>query len=318
MVVVWKLGHGEGFVLKVNELHFYLLLTVSFSHEFMSKVIEVHDFYNFMLWTWWILAPTEGEGPYMNWCSLTCVQPWIPSWFSPISPDPCLLHHQLLGSVLIRLPHCCLHRSPHAPALYGHCPPPTPHPAPLRKQLQVLKQASSAPISLSSSSPHPLGIQLCWLCGGPFSPASVCTHWSLCSEPGSSAQDTEGRWKTGPAIPSFSSRGRPALHLPTALSGCTWRFMSPPATYKLWMQEGASAQHLLSQEPCTCCAFFQDVSLDSHRAPMSPHLRQQLPLFFLQSTGHSPVAHFLYLFRVSSTRCRVFSSILTCGWVLST
>ena len=49
MVVVWKLGHGKGFVLKVNELHFYLLLTVSFSHEFMSKVIEVHDFYNFML-----------------------------------------------------------------------------------------------------------------------------------------------------------------------------------------------------------------------------------------------------------------------------
>ena len=49
----------------------------------------------------------------------------------------------------------------------------------------------------------------------------VCTHWSLCSEPGSSAQDTEGRWKKGPAIPSFSSRGRPALHLPTALSGYT-------------------------------------------------------------------------------------------------
>ena len=49
MVVVWKLGLGEGVVLKVNELHFYLLLTVSFSHVFMSKVIEVHDFYNFML-----------------------------------------------------------------------------------------------------------------------------------------------------------------------------------------------------------------------------------------------------------------------------
>ena len=49
MVVVWTLGHGKGFVLKVNELHFDLLLTVSFSHEFISKVIEVHDFYNFML-----------------------------------------------------------------------------------------------------------------------------------------------------------------------------------------------------------------------------------------------------------------------------
>ena len=49
MVVVWKLGHGEGFVLKVNESHLYLLLTVSFSHEFISKVIEVCEFYNFIL-----------------------------------------------------------------------------------------------------------------------------------------------------------------------------------------------------------------------------------------------------------------------------
>ena len=267
-------------------------------------------------------------GPYVNWCSLTCVQPRIPSWFSPTSPEPCLLHHQLLGSVLIRLPHCCLHSSPSclhsSPTCSSpsrtHLLPPHLHPPPHSQSSSRSSNrvASSAPISFSSSSPHPLGIQLCWLCGAPFSPPSVCTHWSLCSEPGSSAQDTEGRWKKGPAIPSFSSRGRPALRLPTALSGCTWWFMSPPATYKLWMQEGALAQHLLSQEPCTCCAFFQNVSLDTHRAPMSPHLRQQLPLFFLQSTGHSPIAHFLYLFRMSSTWCRVFSSILTCGWVLST
>ena len=51
-------------------------------------------------------------GPYVNWCSLTCVQPWVPTWFSPTSPDPCLLRHQILGSVLIRLPRCCLHDSP--------------------------------------------------------------------------------------------------------------------------------------------------------------------------------------------------------------
>ena len=92
----------------------------------------------------------------------------------------------------------------------------------------------------------------------------------------------------------------------------------PPATHKLWMQEGTSAQRVLSQEPCTCCAFFQDVSPVSLRAPMSPHLRQQLPFFFLQSTGHSPIAHILYLFSVSSTWCRVLSSIFTCGWILST
>ena len=91
---------------------------------------------------------------------------------------------------------------------------PTPHPPP-----RPIKEAAPGP-QTGFFCPHQ-PFQLCWLCGGPFSPASVCTHWSLCSEPGSSAQDTEGRWKTGPAIPSFSSRGRPALHLPTALSGCT-------------------------------------------------------------------------------------------------
>ena len=92
----------------------------------------------------------------------------------------------------------------------------------------------------------------------------------------------------------------------------------PPATHKLWMQEGTSAQRVLSQEPCTCCAFFQDVSPLSLRAPVSPHLRQQLPFFFLQSTGHSPIVGFLCLLTVSSTRCRVLSSVLTCGWILST
>ena len=50
------------FVLKVNESHFYLPLRVSFSHEFISMVTEVHDFYSFMLWTQWILSATEGEG----------------------------------------------------------------------------------------------------------------------------------------------------------------------------------------------------------------------------------------------------------------
>ena len=49
MVVVWKLCHGEGFVLQMNDSHVCLPLTVSFSHEFISKVIEAHDFYSFML-----------------------------------------------------------------------------------------------------------------------------------------------------------------------------------------------------------------------------------------------------------------------------
>ena len=63
-----------------------------------------------------------------------------------------------------------LHRSP--------CPP-----TPFRIQFQVLKQRISffavCPINLSSSSPHPISILLCWICGGP-SLLSVCTYWSLC------------------------------------------------------------------------------------------------------------------------------------------
>ena len=128
----------------------------------------------------------------MNGRSLSCVQPWIPSWFSPTSLDPCLLHHQILGSVLIRLPCCCLHSSPSclhssptcSSPSWTHLPPPHLHPPPHSQSSSRSSnnQASllSAPISLSSSSAHPLGVQLCWLCGGSFSPLSVCAYWSLC------------------------------------------------------------------------------------------------------------------------------------------
>ena len=47
---MWKLSYGEGFVLKVDESHCCLPLTVSYSHESISKVIEVCEFYNFILW----------------------------------------------------------------------------------------------------------------------------------------------------------------------------------------------------------------------------------------------------------------------------
>ena len=58
-----------------------------------------------------------------------------------------------------------------------------PNPTMFRKQLQVLREQASlpsAPINLSSSSPHLLGIPLFWLCGAPFSPLSVYTYWPLC------------------------------------------------------------------------------------------------------------------------------------------
>lgn len=51
MAVMSKLGNVKGFVLKVNELHFYLPLTVYFSHEYIPKVIKVCEFYSYMLQT---------------------------------------------------------------------------------------------------------------------------------------------------------------------------------------------------------------------------------------------------------------------------
>ena len=72
------------------------------------------------------------------------------------------------------------------------------------------EQASflSAPISLSSSFPHPLSIQPGWLCGGPFSPLSICTYLSLCPRAREQCARTQ-KVKTCPAVPSHSSRGHP-------------------------------------------------------------------------------------------------------------
>ena len=47
-MVVSELSNGECFLLKVSDSHF-LPLTVSSSLESISKVIQVHEFYNFML-----------------------------------------------------------------------------------------------------------------------------------------------------------------------------------------------------------------------------------------------------------------------------
>ena len=85
---------------------------------------------------------------------------WILTCVSPISPNPCILCYQVFGSVLIRLPHCCLHSSPSCSS-----PSETPLPTMFRMQLQVLKQRTGF-FAVCSHQP----LQLCWLCGGPFSP----------------------------------------------------------------------------------------------------------------------------------------------------
>ena len=133
MVVMWKLSQGEGFVLQMNDT---LLLAVN---SFLQSWIYIQGHWGSWLLQLYAVNTVDSIsyrrwGPYMNWCSLTCVQPWIPFWFSPTSSDPCLLHHQILGSVLIRLPRCCLHSSPSCLHSSPTCsspsqtPPPTPTP----------------------------------------------------------------------------------------------------------------------------------------------------------------------------------------------
>ena len=164
-----------------------------------------------------------------------------PVLVQPHVPDPHLLHHQLFRCVLIRLPHCCLHSSPSCLHSSPTCSSPSrthllplhlhPPPHSQSSSRSSNKQASllSAPISLSSSSAHPLGVQLCWLCGGPFSPLSVCTYWSLC--PRAREQCTGHRRKVeegtchsllllqGPPCPS-SSHSPQWVHLTIYESPC--------------------------------------------------------------------------------------------------
>ena len=50
-MVVLKLICGEYFLLKVNESHFYLPFSSSFSHEYINiyQVTNICDFYNYTL-----------------------------------------------------------------------------------------------------------------------------------------------------------------------------------------------------------------------------------------------------------------------------
>ena len=60
-MVTWKLSHVKGFVLKVNESHFYLRLADSFSHE--GRSLRFVSFTVYAVNTKRVLSPTEGEGP---------------------------------------------------------------------------------------------------------------------------------------------------------------------------------------------------------------------------------------------------------------
>ena len=145
----------------------------------------------------------------MNSCSLTCVQPWIPSWFSPTSLDPCLLHHQTLGSVLIRLPRCCLHSSPSclhsSPTCFSPSwTPPTPTPSCLGSRSRSSDRTGffcpHQPFQLVPTPTRCPAVLALW--GSFLTPVCLYTPVPLSQSQGAVRQDTEGRWRMGPAIPS--------------------------------------------------------------------------------------------------------------------
>ena len=112
MVVMCKLSHGESFVLKVNEPHFYLLLFYSVMNLYPRSL-------RFMTFT---ALSCEHSGFYqlqklraldeVMQLHLCPAMDSHPGSAPPTSLDPCLPHHQVLGCVLIRFPCCCLHSSP--------------------------------------------------------------------------------------------------------------------------------------------------------------------------------------------------------------
>ena len=171
--------------------------------------------------------------------------------FQPHIPEPCLLHHQLFRSVLIRFPCFYLHGSP-------SCSSPSqtmPHshiqdaaPGPQRTGFfPVCPHQPSQFIPTPTQYPAMMAL---W--GSFLTPVYLYILVPLSQSQGAVCQDTEGG-RPALMFPPTPLGGILALCLPTALNGYTWPFMSLTIPYKLWMQEGTSAQHVLSQEPCTCC-----------------------------------------------------------------
>ena len=152
-----------------------------------------------MLWTWCILSPTEGEG--LRWtdaASPVSSHGSHPGSAPLTSLEPCLPRHQVLGSVLIRLPCFCLHSSPSCLHSSLSCsspsqtpPPPPPPPAKNTHSGSSSrfsdKQDSLPSAPITPSSPHPLSGQLCWLCG-------VLSHPCLSVHTGPSVPEP-GTWK---------------------------------------------------------------------------------------------------------------------------
>ena len=203
----------------MNESHFYLTLRVSFSHEAISQVVKV-----LLLYAWILsgfchlkkvrgLRRTDAVSPCYGSRRVSAPHhQTLTSWSSAfqVCPDQTAtllsIQHTLLSTQLTLLStRLTLLLQPFT----GHC-----HSTPCSgssSRSSNREQASlpSAPISLSSSSPYSLGVQLCWLCGGHFSPClSVHTGPSV-PEPGSSAAGHRRKVKGGSCLCLLLLQGVP-------------------------------------------------------------------------------------------------------------
>ena len=162
----------------------------------------------------WVLSPTEVRGlrgtdaalPVSN-LDFKMFQPHITRPLHAVSsglwvcPDqtPMLLSTQLT----------------HLLQPFMDTPPPTSPPptTTFTKQLKVLKQTgflavcSHQPFQFICTPTRCPAVLALW--GSFFTPVCLCILVPLSQSQGAVRQDTEGRWRMGPAIPSCSSRGRP-------------------------------------------------------------------------------------------------------------
>ena len=156
-----------------------------------------------------------------------CVQPWIPSWFSPTSPEPCLLHHPLLGSVLIRLPRSylhsspsCLHSSPSCSSPSRTHPPSRPPPHSESSSRSSNRLLCHLPPSAFPARPHTHSVSSYAGSVGVLYHPSLYTlvPLSRAREQCPRTQKEGGRWNL--LFPPAPPGGARALCLPSALSGC--------------------------------------------------------------------------------------------------
>ena len=215
-----------------------------------------------------------------------------PALVQPHIADPHLLHYQIFGSVLIRLPHCCLHSSP-------SCSSPSQTPLHIQEAAPGPQTENRLllPLSTLLAHPHIHSVSSCAGSVGSFlTPVCLYTLVPLSQSQGALCQDPEGRWAL--PFPPAPPGGARALPLPTALSGCTWLFMSP-ATSPQAVNAGRRLSPVCSvPRPLPLLCLLPGCFPRESQGSLVSLSKTAAPLDFPQSTHHSPVEHFLYTFSV--------------------